>query len=301
MAVEQLSPALHAPAHPMAKPGFGKQSVPDQQPRGKADFGHLPAREASIAWYIDRLPDGADISIKTLSRELPAYGQQAVATALRSLADAGHLRRFRELLCGADDTVRWVQRTYFSRTQRPDAWWQSMVRGESTEEETDAPRGEDVEERAYAAMVQLAYQVPQLTLSENACRELAPYAAEWLRRGASEDRLLRGIGQIVPKVVHSPFAFVQAKLIRELPPELPAPRQGVRIMECGECGVPGEPAALPGGLCRPCRSQPYAYEERGLAADVVRGKAERIRYELRDRDRGRGRERARERERGILM
>ncbi|MGW7412952.1 hypothetical protein [Streptomyces sp. NPDC054863] len=285
MAVQQLSPAPHAPAHPMAGPGFGKQSAPDQQPRSAADFGHLNVREAAIAGYVDRLPDGSDISIKTLSREIPAYGQQAVASALRKLSAAGHLRRFREPLCGADDTVRWVQRTYFSRTQRPDAWWQSMVRGESTEEDT--PQGEEVEERAYRAMAQLAHQVPQLTLSENACRELAPYAAEWLRRGASEDRLLRGIGQIVPKVVHSPFAFVQAKLIRELPPELPAPRQGVRIMECSECGVPGEPATLPGGLCRPCRSQPYVPEERGLAADVVRGKAARIRYDMREQERER--------------
>ncbi|MFI0983295.1 hypothetical protein ACH4SP_40590 [Streptomyces sp. NPDC021093] len=267
----------------MASPGFGKRSAPDQQPRSKADFGHLGAREAAIAWYVDRLPDGADISIKTLARELPAYGQQAVATALRNLSAAGHLRRFREPLCGADDTVRWVQRTYFSRTQRPDAWWQSMVRGESTEEEA-AEGGGGTEERAYRAMAQLAHQVPQLTLSENACRELAPYAAEWLRRGASEDRLLRGIGQIVPKVVHSPFAFVQAKLIRELPPELPAPRQGVRTMECSVCHAPGEPAALPGGLCRPCRSQPYVPEERGLAADVVRGKAARIRYDMRERE-----------------
>ncbi|MFJ6697151.1 hypothetical protein ACIQM4_13925 [Streptomyces sp. NPDC091272] len=282
MAVQQLSPAPHAPAHPMASPGFGKQSAPDQQVRSKGDFGHLELREAAIAGYIDRLPDGADISIKTLAREIPAYGQTAIATALRQLSAAGHLRRFREPLWGADDTVRWVQRTYFSRTQRPDAWWQSMVRGESTEE-TVPSRDEGVEGRAYAAMVQLSYQVPQLTLSEAACQELAPYAAEWLRRGASEDRLLRGIGQIVPKVVHSPFAFVQAKLIKELPPELPAPRQGVRIMECSECGVAGQPAALPGGLCRVCRSRPYVPEERGLPADVVRGKADRIRYELRER------------------
>ncbi|MFI5806513.1 hypothetical protein [Streptomyces sp. NPDC051561] len=274
MAVQQLSRAPHAPAHPMANPGFGKQSAPDQEARHRGEFAHLPVREAAVAGYIDRLPDGADISIKTLAREMAGYGQQALATALRTLSEAGHLRRFREPLWGADDTVRWVQRTYFSRTARPDAWWQSMVRGETTED--PAPQAQ-VEVRAYEALARLSHQVPQLALSENACVELAPYAAEWLRRGASEDRLTRVLGVLVPRVVHSPFAYVQSKLVRELPPELPGPRQGVAVMECTGCGVPGAAEALPGGLCRPCRSVPYVREEAGLPADVVHGKARRLR------------------------
>ncbi|GAA2947155.1 hypothetical protein [Streptomyces enissocaesilis] len=53
MAVQQLSRvALHAPAHPMAKPGFGKRSAPDQEPRRGRDFAHLPKREAAIAGCI---------------------------------------------------------------------------------------------------------------------------------------------------------------------------------------------------------------------------------------------------------
>ncbi|MEU7168442.1 hypothetical protein AB0A70_28000, partial [Streptomyces morookaense] len=67
MAVAQLSPAP-----PMARPGFGKRSVPDDQgPRTGAAFAHLPPREASVAAHIDRLPDGAAIDIKTLSKEHP--------------------------------------------------------------------------------------------------------------------------------------------------------------------------------------------------------------------------------------
>ncbi len=278
MAVGQLSRAPHAPAHPMAVTGFGKRSAPDQEPPRRTSFSHLAAREEAVARYVDRLPDGSDISIKTLARELPAYGQCAVASALRKLTTAGHLRRFREALHGQDNTVRWVQRTYFSRTARPDAWWQSLVRGESTESEPE--RSGDPERRAYDALARISHRVPQLTLSDSACQELAPYAAEWFRRGASEDRLMNALGLIVPKVVHSPFRFVQAKLLRDLPPPLPAPRQGVLVMECAECGVPGAPAALPGGLCRPCRSGPHVRERRGLPADVVRGKAARIRHDL---------------------
>jgi hypothetical protein len=264
----------------MAVTGFGKQSAPDQEPRHRTSFDHLLPREAAIAGYIDRLPDGSDISIKTLAREIAAHGQCAVASALRKLAATGHLRRFREALWGEDNTVRWVQRTYFSRTARPDAWWQSMVLGESTDNEPDEAKG--AEDRAYIALARLSHQVPQLTLSDNACRELAPYAAEWFRRGASEDRVLKALGQIVPKVVHSPFRFVQTKLLRELPPPLPAPRQGALVMECAQCGTPGTPAALPGGLCRPCRSIPYPTRRTGLPADVVRGKAARIRHDMRE-------------------
>ncbi|WP_189825206.1 hypothetical protein [Streptomyces finlayi] len=264
----------------MAVTGFGKQSAPDQEPRHQTSFAHLPPREAGIAEYIDRLPDGSDISIKTLAREIAAHGQTAIASALRNLAEAGHLRRFREALWGQDNTVRWVQRTYFTRTARPDAWWRSFVCGESTENQI--PEKEEAEERAYVALARLAHRVPELTLSENACRELVPYAAEWFRRGASEERLMNTVALLLPKVVHSPFAFVQAKLIKQLPPPLPAPRQGVLIMECAECGTPGAPAALPGGLCRPCRSQPYVPQQRGLPPEVVHGKAARIRHDLRE-------------------
>ncbi|MFF1647225.1 hypothetical protein [Streptomyces sp. NPDC058240] len=63
-----------------------------QHPRTERDFAHLPAREASIAAYIDRLPEGADISVKKLAKVLP-YGQCALRTSLNRLQDAGHLRR----------------------------------------------------------------------------------------------------------------------------------------------------------------------------------------------------------------
>ncbi len=67
----------------MASPGYGKRSAPDQRPPRADDFAHLPAREASIAAYLDRLPEGADISVKTLAKALPDHGQCAVGTVLR--------------------------------------------------------------------------------------------------------------------------------------------------------------------------------------------------------------------------
>ncbi|WP_237535998.1 MarR family transcriptional regulator [Streptomyces sp. SID3343] len=113
----------------MANPGYGKRSVPDQPPRRRGDFAHLPEREAYIAAYVDRLPDGAAMDAKTLAKALPRHGQQAVRSALTALSVAGHLRRVREVVGG--DQTRWVYRTYFSRIACDDAWWARFLADDS--------------------------------------------------------------------------------------------------------------------------------------------------------------------------
>ncbi|MFE9398407.1 hypothetical protein [Streptomyces flavidovirens] len=124
MAVSQLKADSSPSAHPLANPGYGKRSAPEQLPRRESDFAHLPRREASIAAYIDRLPDGSDISVKMLAKVLPDYGQCAVRTSLRRLSEAGHLRLGRQTVTDeATGSRRWVTRTFFSRTARDDAWW----------------------------------------------------------------------------------------------------------------------------------------------------------------------------------
>ncbi|WP_327235279.1 hypothetical protein OG349_16255 [Streptomyces sp. NBC_01317] len=127
MAYADFSAALSAPAHPPANPGYGKRCAPDQCPRGEADFVHLRTREAAIAAYIDRLPEGAAIGYKALAANIADYGQQACGKALNFLSDAGHLRRVKEHLQLEDNSFRWVTHTYFSRTSRDDAWWTAFV------------------------------------------------------------------------------------------------------------------------------------------------------------------------------
>ncbi|GAA3488728.1 hypothetical protein [Streptomyces cremeus] len=284
MAVQELSRTLHAPAHPMAKPGYGKKAAPDQLPLDGGTFAHLPRREASIARYIDGLPEGADISIKTLAREMEAYGQMAIGSALKYLTAAGHLRRFREEVWVEREGYRQVTRTWFSRTARHEHWWRALVLGDVPEsgKEHDVPVDEpgEAERRGYDALARVARSEPQLPLSAASCGALAPLAAEWFKRGMSEAQFVRTLTFCLPQPVRHPFGFVQRRLIDEMPPELPGPVQGLIAMECTGCGVPGPAEALPGGLCGPCRSTPYARPEKGLPADVVRGKAERIRREI---------------------
>ncbi|MFH8400804.1 MarR family transcriptional regulator [Streptomyces anulatus] len=131
MATQHTSSALHAPAlsaaYPMAKPGYGKRSAPEQQARTRHDFALLPTRERYVAGFVDHLPDGAAMSVKTLAKQLPLYGQQAISTALTALSVAGHLRRVRCPVVGAGDETRWVFRTFWSRTARDNEWWNTYL------------------------------------------------------------------------------------------------------------------------------------------------------------------------------
>ncbi len=146
MATQHLSPVPPAPvishAYPMAKPGYGKRNAPDQPPPTREDFALLPARERYVAGFIDRLPQGAAMSVKQLAKHLPLYGQQAIGTSLNSLSVAGHLRRVRSRLTTGTDTgagtgagaakgkggeVRWTFRTFWSRTARDNEWWNAYL------------------------------------------------------------------------------------------------------------------------------------------------------------------------------
>ncbi|MER7697092.1 MarR family transcriptional regulator [Streptomyces sp. NPDC096095] len=110
----------------MAKPGYGKRSAPDQRPRTRDDFALLPTRERYVAGFVDHLPEGAAMSVKQLAKQLPLYGQQAISTALTALSVAGHLRRVR-CAVGAGDEMRWVFRTFWSRTARDNEWWNAYL------------------------------------------------------------------------------------------------------------------------------------------------------------------------------
>ncbi|MEL5957649.1 MarR family transcriptional regulator [Streptomyces sp. CLV115] len=140
MAAPNLSPALRAPAssraHPKAKPGYGKRSVLKQGDEDQGHFTLLPERERHIAGYVDALPEGAAMDIKSLARSQPLYGQMAVGSALRALGVAGHLRHVR-CLSGEGDQVRWVTRTFWSRTAHDNEWWTAFL---AAEEHHPAPQ-----------------------------------------------------------------------------------------------------------------------------------------------------------------
>lgn len=257
MADAKLSTALrpaHAVPHPAANPGYGKRSAPEQRPRTNDDFTHLPPREGAIAACIDRLPDGADISVKTLAKHLP-YGQCALRTALNRLESAGHLRRGREHVYGSG-SARWITRTWFSRTARDDAWWAAFTRGDVPEPDPEPDRPQrPTRSRAFILLAALGRTAPALSLSYADCVALAPQVTQWFEHGATEPDIVRALTAGLPSPVHSPAALIRSRLTTKLPPE-PALRPVLRVLECGRCGAPGRPEALPGGVCGPCLGEP---------------------------------------------
>ncbi|TRV76093.1 MarR family transcriptional regulator [Streptomyces sp. 130] len=277
MAAQHFSPALPAPEaprpHRTAKSGYGKQAAPGQGPSRPADFASLPERERYIAGYIDRLPEGAAMDIKSLAKDLPLYGQMAIGSALRALAVAGHLRRVRRRVEG-DGACRWVTYTYWSRTAHDNEWWTAALSGgtatpepapvaaplRAAAPEPPAPPKPEPEvpgapSAAYRALAGLGRRDPRLALSAADCAALEPLAAAWFARGASAEHLTSALTAGLPEPVTHPLGLVRRRLTDKMPPHIPdAPRlaSGLRV-ECVECGRPGPADALPDGLCRPCR------------------------------------------------
>ncbi|WP_250299450.1 MULTISPECIES: hypothetical protein [unclassified Streptomyces] len=261
MAVANFNAAPSASAHPQAKPGYGKRSAPDQAPRRKGDFAHLPPREAYLAAYIDRLPEGAAMDVKTLAKAQPQYGQQAVAAALNALSAAGHLRRIRRSV--GEGRTQWVQRTAFSRTAREDSWWARFLDG-------DVPQPDVVPARsgAYEALASLGRADVRLVLSAGECGALEEQAGVWLARDGDRGRFVRALTAGLPSEVHAAGAFVRQRLTDKMPPERMPTAPGARsgwVMECTNCGRPGAPDALPGGICAECRSLPPEEVHRRVA------------------------------------
>lgn len=265
MASQDPNAVMPASAHPMANPGYGKRSTPDQSPSRSDGFDHLSPRERYVAAFIDRLPDGAAMDAKTLAKALPLYGQQAVRTALNELSRAGHLRRVRRRAegCGAtgdggEGVTRWVFRTHWSATARDSDWWARFlvddvpveVQPETPAEAcpVSAPLGApgDVQPQkaqraeqadpphhgerpgpsaAYRALAQLGRTEPRLPLSAADCALLEELASTWLARGATVDHLTQSLVAGLPEHVHSPRALVQRRLSDKMPPDLPAPEK----------------------------------------------------------------------------
>ncbi|MFC9848475.1 hypothetical protein ACFWFF_06195 [Streptomyces sp. NPDC060223] len=273
MATAQLNAAPRPHAHPMANPGYGKRSAPDQEPRTGRDFAHLPVREASIATYLDRLDDESDLSIKTLAKHLP-YGQCAIGTALNNLSAAGHLRRVRRPVT-VDGCPRWVWHTFFSRTARDDTWWNALLAGEAPV--TQPPSSEAARSAAYGVLARLSRIDPRLTLSAGECGALEEQAAEWFARGAGEAQLVQAVTAGLPERVAHAYGFVRARLLAKLPPPEPQPRTVRYEVVCTACGEPGGDGGMPGGLCGGCWGGRPA-----LPADRVHAHVGRLRAALRD-------------------
>ncbi|MFD5655205.1 hypothetical protein [Streptomyces sp. NPDC127039] len=248
----------------MANPGYGKRPAGDEDPHADPDFAHLPPREAEIAVFVDHLDDGHAMGHKAIAAEHPRYGQQATRTSLNRISQAGHLRWIREHLTVEDNTMRWVTRTYWSRTRRSEGWWEEFARqrngrivpgglhpglartdepelpGPETEPETEPETGPETEPQpepqpesgtdresstSYLTLAAIRDTEPRMRLSEADCRSLAALAEEWLTRGATPREITRAVTDGLPATVNNPGGLARNRLENKMPPKKAKIRQ----------------------------------------------------------------------------
>ncbi|MEV4042136.1 hypothetical protein [Streptomyces sp. NPDC049744] len=285
----------------MANPGYGKRRAGDEDPHADPDFAHLPPREAEIAVFIDHLDDGHAMGHKVLAAEHPRYGQQATRSSLTRITEAGHLRWIREHLTVEDNTMRWVTRTYWSRTRRSEAWWEEFARqrngrivpgdlrpGLARTDEPELPEPEpeprpeteaetDPESRtSYLALAAIRDTEPRMRLSEADCRSLASLAEEWLSRGATPQEITRAVTDGLPATVNNPGGLARNRLENRMPPKKAKIRQKAAprrarvtraVMACMSCDADERTTEIRGGMCSDCRAEyeaAVAAEEAGL-------------------------------------
>ncbi|MFD4646364.1 hypothetical protein [Streptomyces sp. NPDC058441] len=125
---------------------------------------------------------------------------------------------------------------------QPSVAVEDMGRGE------EAPQQSEEIGRAAAALGRLSDAVPSLKLSASDVLKLAPVAAEWLARGASELQLRNELTEGLPATIKSPRALLADRLTRKMPP---VPVVVEKLTECGECGT-YLPRGQKAGICSQC-------------------------------------------------
>ncbi|MCD7443563.1 hypothetical protein K4B79_35795 [Streptomyces lincolnensis] len=270
----------------MAKTGYGKRLTGDEDPHADADFAHLSPRDREIAVFVDHLEEGHAMGYKAIAAVHPRYGQQAVRTSLGRITLAGHLRWIKEHITVEDDSMRWVTRTYWSRTRRSVEWWEDfarerhgkdvtedhmpgLARVEDTEEIEEAVSGveqpeaeEPVEQPsdAYRALADLRSVDARMPLSDGDCRSLEALAQEWLSRGATALDITRALTDGLPPTVDNPGGLARNRLENKMPPKKAKIRQKAArrahvsrvIMACGLCDADERTTEIVSGLCREC-------------------------------------------------
>lgn len=292
MAYAQPSAALPSPSHPMAKTGYGKRSVGDEDPHADPDFAHLSPRDAEIAVFIDHLEDGHAMGQKVIAAAHPRYGQQAVSTSTGRLVHAGHLRWIKEHITIEDGSMRWVTRTYWSRTPRSAEWWKNFARerdgrdvtehyqsglarveeiepAEAPAEPAEADKAEAPDPEAgiaYQTLAEVRSVEPRMPLSDADCRSLESLATQWLSRGATSQDVTRALTDGLPSDVTNPGGLARKRLENKMPPMRPKKARirqkvGLRaridrvIMACGLCDADERTVEIVNGLCRECLAE----------------------------------------------
>jgi hypothetical protein len=220
---------------------------------------------------------------KALAAQHPRYGQQAMRSSLTRITEAGHLRWIKEHITVEDNTMRWVTRTYWSRTRRSEAWWEEFARerngrivpgdhraGLARTDEPELPEPETGPETdtgsgtSYLTLAGIRDADPRMPLSESDCRSLASLAEEWLARGATSEDITRAVTEGLPATVNNPGGLARNRLESKMPPKKTKIRQKAAprrarvtraVICCMSCDADERTTTIKGGMCPDCRAE----------------------------------------------
>ncbi|WP_329022494.1 MULTISPECIES: hypothetical protein [Streptomyces] len=242
-----------------------------------------------ILVYLLSLPDGADIDVRKLADRHPRVGRRGVQSAVDELIAAGYyVRRTRRDDHGRLRTETFVTDTPQVRVAASDhqpgtgdpgtqaaGTLPSVDKNSGKNEDKTPPAsppregGDEHLTQASRLLARLAAVDSRLRLSGKQVTALAPFAAEWLRRGATVAELTDALCQGLPTRVYSAARLVGDRLHRKLPDPR---RQWQSYADCaGDCGRP-LPANQDQGICAACAGlapTPEPTPTPGSAADLT--------------------------------
>ncbi|MEV5415140.1 hypothetical protein [Streptomyces albogriseolus] len=248
------------------------------------------------------LPDGARETVQSIAEKV-SEGRIAVRKAMAQLEAEGYVRRVRhqdpetgtwstevtvsdapmtgesptdKKLTAGPAKSRFLGRSpYGSKTQEKNPSPTPAQASDSDDQAAEGGRGEASQQqnqedaspevgRAAAVLGRLGAVEPKLSLGAAEVLNLAPLAAEWLRRGVSELELRNTLVAGLPATVLAPARFIANRLERKMPAprrvaDPAAPAVALRA-ECGDCGRP-LPLGQSQGICGQCSGVERAPED----------------------------------------
>ncbi len=297
MDTQQLN-ARSRPQYVIRRSSSGVQKVTEFQEPGYTIVGNhlVQHRELSglaigLGAYIQSLPEGAPVDIRTLAKRFPE-GRDRISAALRELEAHGYLERVRRRT--DDGRIVTVTISYnnpeATRARRArEAAEQGKRRAAVPVKPEPAPEPEPAAAPAPAARPAPAPKPPppalpqprdqrkrhpaasallaslrrddaRLLLSVQDVHRLAPSVAAWLERGVDPDSVRQALTTGLPQPLRNPAALIAHRLAKGLPPPLPAAAPAgparARLLPFQTCD--GCERAFRGpapGRCRDCRGE----------------------------------------------
>ncbi|MFF0038226.1 helix-turn-helix domain-containing protein [Streptomyces mirabilis] len=231
-----------------------------------AQHPELSGLAIGLAVYIQSLPTGARVDIKTLAARFPE-GPTRIAAALRELETHGYLRRTRERTPGGRIVTRTVSCNQPghhgtaadtpSRSTRRPAPTKRPPRKLLPTVPRPAHASPTLLRTATDLLAGLRRHDPRLLLSVTDTEHLAPGVAAWLERDLTPSAVQRALTADLPREeLRRPAALLAHRLAAQLPPpppfRVPSPPPDVRhpLQNCEGCD---RAFRSPGpGRCREC-------------------------------------------------